>query len=119
MTVSCYVVWLIWLFFGGLLAGKGLGSILTDYEHKLNFCWCLFKDFTHKSILRSAPWYLSMLLLITVVTISFVNTSYSVGEEDNSINLEVAVLDGSLESAVTVEFSTASVTANCEFYNYC
>ena len=61
-----------------------------------------------------------MLLLITVITIGFVNTSYSVGEEDNSINLEVAVLDGSLESAVTVEFSTASVTANCEFYiNYC
>ena len=60
-----------------------------------------------------------MLLLITVVTIGFVNTSYSVGEEDNSINLEVAVLDGSLESAVTVEFSTASVTANREFYNYC
>lgn len=100
------------------LPGRDLVLFLTDYEHKLNFCWCLFKDFTHKSILRSAPWYLSMLLLITVVTIGFVNTSYSVGEEDNSINLEVAVLDGSLESAVTVELSTTGVTANCELYYY-
>ena len=54
--------------------------------------------------------------MIAAVTIGFVQSSYSVGEEDNSINLEVAVLAGSLESAITVELSTVGGTANCEFY---
>ena len=89
MIVSCCIAG-----FGLHVKGTGDINILADL---VSWCW-------------------SLVSLIAAVTIGFVQSSYSVGEEGNSINLEVAVLAGSLESAITVELSTAGGTANCEFY---
>ena len=47
--------------------------------------------------------------------IGFLNTSYTVGESDGLVNVQIGVINGSLQRPVVVQFSTNAVSAASKF----
>ena len=48
----------------------------------------------------------------SAVVIGFLNTSYTVNENDGVANIQIGVIQGSLERSVTVQFSTSADSAS-------
>ena len=44
--------------------------------------------------------------------IGFLNTSYTVGESDGAVNIQIGVIRGSLQTPVVVNFTTNADSAN-------
>ena len=45
------------------------------------------------------------------VVIGFLNASYTVGESDGVANIQIGIIQGSLERSVVVQFSTNAISA--------
>ena len=50
------------------------------------------------------------------VVIGFLNTSYTVGESDGVVNIQIGVIRGSLQGPVNVEFSINAISAASKFH---
>ena len=46
------------------------------------------------------------------IVIGFLNTSYTVSENDGEANIQIGVIQGSLERPVVVRFSTNAISAS-------
>ena len=56
--------------------------------------------------------YQYYLLSCAAVVIGFLNTSYTVNENDGAANIQIGVIQGSLERSVVVRFSTSADSAS-------
>jgi hypothetical protein len=65
------------------------------------------------SLQHSRTSFLSFLALV----IGFDPTVYSVNEDDGMVTLEVAVLDGVLDTDITIQLATGDGSATCKLNN--
>ena len=49
--------------------------------------------------------------MFLVVVIGFLNTSYTVGESNGQVNIQIGVINNSLQRPVVIKFSTNAVSA--------
>ena len=55
--------------------------------------------------------YSDLLLFHVAVVIGFLNTSYTVSENDGVANIQIGVIRGSLERPINVQFSLNAMSA--------
>ena len=66
---------------------------------------------SEQPLLCSCHYLLNYIILCAAIVIGFLNTSYTVGESDGVANIQIGVIQGSLERSVAVRFSTNDISA--------